>query len=149
MNLLDIDTVFNECPCVCDSIRQIYIFGRFKNYHGLSKCHIDNGTNRMFPGVDTKKFYDFIQKLVSNPHNILIFEVMSSVLCNVQVFERIQQTGYILQLLEITKDPEKCLQNILRRKHNEKSQNRLETLFPHFQYKVQNFQSFSTLLKFM
>lgn len=48
MNLLDIDKVFDECPCVCDSIRQIYIFGRFKKYHGISKKEIDDGTEGCF-----------------------------------------------------------------------------------------------------
>ena len=95
MNLLDIDTIFDEFSCICDSIRQIYIFGRFECYHDESKFNIDDGTNRMFPGFDTKKFYDFIQKLVNNPRNILICEGISSVLCNIQVFQRIQQIGYL------------------------------------------------------
>ena len=55
----------------------------------------------MFPGVDTKKFYDFIQRLSINPRNILLCEGISSALCNVQVLQRIVRTGYTLRLLEI------------------------------------------------
>ena len=76
----------------------------------------------MFPGVDTKKFYDFIQKLIINPHKILMCEGISSTLYNVQVLQRIVQTGYNLQLLEINEEPDICLRNILHRKNNEKSQ---------------------------
>ena len=49
---IDIDVVHKECPYISDSIRQIYVFGRFKDYHGPSSKNLDDGTDRMFPGVD-------------------------------------------------------------------------------------------------
>ena len=62
LDCLDIDVVHKECPCISDSIRQIYIIGRFKDYHGPSTKNIDDGTDRMFAGVDTSIFVDFIKK---------------------------------------------------------------------------------------
>ena len=61
LDFLDIDVVHKECPCISDSIRQIYDIGRFKNYHGPSKKNIDDGTDRMFAGVYTSLFVDFIK----------------------------------------------------------------------------------------
>ena len=70
----------------------------------------------MFPGVDTNKIYDFIQRLIINPRNILMCEGISSTLCNFQALQRIVQTGYTLWLLEINEEPDICLRNILHRK---------------------------------
>ena len=36
-NHLDIDICQKDCPCITDSIRQVYVFGRFHEFHGKSE----------------------------------------------------------------------------------------------------------------
>ena len=71
---LDIDRIHNNCPCISDDIRQIYLFGRFIDFHGISKNNLSDGTDRMFVGVDTGKFMKFIKNLINDQKNILLCE---------------------------------------------------------------------------
>ena len=105
----------SKCPCIFDNVRQIYIFGRFLEFHGKSKTNINDGTDRMFPGVDTSRFISFIRKLVHDKSNILICEGISSVLCNISVLKQIQMIGYKLHIIELNTPLDECIHNLIRR----------------------------------
>ena len=111
----DLQKVDDNLPCIFDDIRQIYIFGRFIDFHGKSKSNINDGTDRMFPGVDTEKFISLIKKLVQDKHNILMCEGISSVICNISILKQIQSIGYKLHIIELTTPLDVCIQNLVYR----------------------------------
>ena len=110
----------SKCPCIFDNVRKIYIIGRFLEFHGKSKTNINDGTDRMFPGVDTSRFISFIRKLVHDKSNILICEGISSVLCNISVLKQIQMIGYKLHIIELNTPLDECIHNLIRRNYYKK-----------------------------
>ena len=122
LDCLDIDVVHKECPCISDSIRQIYIIGRYKDYHGPSTKNLDDGTDRMFAGVDTSIFVDFIKKIVYDKRNIVICEGISKVLCNVSTMNKIRDIGFKINIIELATPSEISINNLIRRNdYNEKT----------------------------
>ena len=126
INHLDIDTIHELCPCISDMIRNFFIFGRFKTYHGESKTNIGDGTDRMFCGVDTARCMNFI-KLLQHDNNILLCEGITSVLCNVGILNQIKYLGYNLQLIELNTPLEECINNLkIRDDYNDKTKKLIE-----------------------
>ena len=105
---------------------KFFIFGRFKTYHGESKSNIDDGTDRMFSGVDTAKFMNFIKSL-QHENNILLCGGITSVLCNVSILTQIRDLGYNLHLIELITPLEECINNLkIRDDYNDKTKSLIE-----------------------
>ena len=120
---LDLEKINSKFPCIFDDIRQIYIFGRFLDFHGESKKNINDGTDRMFSGVDTSKFITLIEELVHDTNNILMCEGISSVLCNVRTLKKVQEIGYKLHIIELNTPLDECIDNLINRSdYNKKIQ---------------------------
>ena len=103
MNKLDIIPLKDDCPCIYDPTRRLYLLGQYKHFHGPSRINLGDGTDRIVPGVETMKLKQLLKKLCKRS-NIVICDDISQLVFNVSMLTFAMKAGCSIKICELSTD---------------------------------------------
>ena len=103
MNKLDIIPLKDDCPCIYDPTRRLYLLGRYKHCHGPSKINLGDETDRIVPDIETIQLKQLLKKLYKKS-NIVICDGISQLVFNVPMLTFAMKAGYPIKICELSTD---------------------------------------------
>ena len=94
---------------MCIQSNKKHFLGRYKEFHGMSQTNkfLDNGTDRLSPGVETRQFEQILVRLCHNS-NILICDGILELVFNTTMITLAQTIEYFITIYELSTDEKKA-----------------------------------------